>query len=68
MTPAKCLQENELLRMLAHVYKSNLCTGWGGGGEDFEREKPFTGTYNSLLVCRTENGVGKTTYPGYSFI
>ena len=33
---------------LAHD-KSNLCTGqWG----NLERQKPFTGSYNSLSVCR----------------
>ena len=55
--PAKYRQGDDLLRMLARAYKSNLCTGqWG----NFERQKPFTGTNNSLLVCRNENGVRKT--------
>ena len=48
MTPAKCLQENELLRMLAHVYKSNLCTGWGGGGRIFREKSRLPGP---TIVC-----------------
>ena len=49
-------QGDELLRMLSCAYKSNLCSGkWG----NFERQKPFIVTYNSLFVFRKENGVKK---------
>ena len=55
---------DDLLRMLTRGYKSNLSTGrWG----NFERQKPFTYTYNSFLVGRKENSVRKA-YPGCSFI
>ena len=37
--PAKYRQGDDLLRMLARAYKSNLCRGeWG----DFEKQKPLT--------------------------
>ena len=38
---------------LAHT---NPIFVWDRGG-NFEGQKPFTGTYNSLLVCRKKNGV-----------
>ena len=60
------IKDGDLLRMLARAYRSNFFnfTRWWG---NFERQKPLNWTYNSLLVCRKEDGVRKT-YLGYFFV